>query len=106
MGQLGKAEESVKNANIRAVRGAAVEIILSDEKGTYLKDKDGKEVTTWYATALVTSNGDIQNLKIATDTASVDSDYPQLNGSTGVAEKKNGSYKVKVKITDLTVAGS
>ena len=102
VGQLTEAEESVKNANIRAVRGAAVEQILTDSK--YLTDKTGAKYTTWYAQAKVSANGEISGLQIACgDTDGADF-KTKLSDKDGLAEKADGVYTVTVKITDLTAS--
>lgn len=68
-GVLGDAQERVDDANVRAVRAAAVTKILTDEAPSgYTKDAG-----TWTATADVSSTGDITNLAIK-------------DGSTGATE--------------------
>lgn len=61
-GVLGDAQQKVDNANIRAVRAAAVTKILTD-------DSIDATAGTWTATATVNGTGDITNLDIVTGSA-------------------------------------
>ena len=99
VGALNRAEESVKNANIRAVRGMAVYAILeADTSDTNIyEDKDGKKVlkVKWEVHAQVDKTGNVVGeLKFAASpTASEDS-----------ATKTSTGYDIVVIIeaTDIT----
>jgi len=83
-GAVSEAQKTAREANVRAVRAAAVvEILTNDsvvEKGT----------NGWYAEAEVSKSGEMTNLKI---TACTDSS-PTITYPTGNAV--NGTYKVPV----------
>ncbi len=60
-GVLSDAEETVENANIRAVRGAAVAAIMTSDS---YKGQAGP----WVATAKVDGSGNVTNLKVKAGT--------------------------------------
>lgn len=80
-GVLGDAQEKVDNANIRAVRAAAVTKILTEPSPTEYSLTAGK----WTATAKVSATGDITNLEIK-DFAS--GDVEDVTTSGGVSTVK------------------
>ena len=109
VGALNEARENVKNANIRAVRGAAVTTILTEDSDAY--ETDGKLVGPWYAIGVVNSNGEISKIyvgktfdtvlaKDADNKGKYNSAAP-TNG-TSYAEEDGGSYYVSVYIGSLT----
>ena len=71
VGQLNNAENTVKDANIRAVRGTAVAAILSDADKFMKVNGDGKDAKSWTVTATVSATGDIEVTKIVAHTQSV-----------------------------------
>ena len=68
VGALNSAEDATKNANIRAVRGAAVSRILLDYDKKDASEKYiyrlGEGQTGWTVIAKVTSGGEIKSLEI------------------------------------------
>ena len=115
VGAVNKAEEATGAANVRAVRGAAVTTILSDQT-KYMSDncdydtiKDGEDGThkgetnfVWYATADITVNGEMTIKIINTEPTS--GDYANAYKKGGYEKQSNNSYKVAIKLTELTIA--
>lgn len=105
VGSINKAEENVKNANISAVRSAAVVAILEANpdpadvptaeapyKESALFNKDGSLKNEFCVTAVVTKVGDITGL---TFVATKDDSFTE----TGSAVKNDeGGYVIKVLI--------
>ncbi len=115
VGQLGKAEDSVKNANKRAVRGAAVEVILQNEKKDASTDKfdymlvngtGDTKATAWSVVAYVSSSGDIHNMTITPKATAANSEDTCEKLSADDDKGKSGEYKVTLEITDLTATGA
>ena len=96
VGSLNKAEENVKNANIRAVRGAAVVYILSaPSTDTDIYDATGAMKTTIYVQTTVSKTGEIGQLEFLSEKPTEITDTV-----TGVAKKDgNNGYTVIVSIT-------
>ena len=114
VGSLNKAENSVKDANIRTVRSTAVVAILGIEPPTtedalgkvdaiYEKKMSTDEVpkligyglkTDIYAEATVTSTGEVKDLKFIAKPEGF---------TTDTAVKKDGGYTVTVHITPADV---
>lgn len=90
-GVLGDAEEKVINANIRAVRGAAVTEILSSET-------ERVKTGPWKATATISDSGDMKTLEI-TDWASGDT---ETDADTHKPVSSGGIDTYVVKITALS----
>ena len=68
VGSLNKAEENVKNANIRAVRGAAVVYILSaPSTDTDIYDATGAMKSPIYVQTTVSKTGEIGKLEFLAD---------------------------------------
>ncbi len=101
VGALNKAETNVQNANIRAVRGIAIEYILqSDEtkdSTLYETNADGvKQLKKYFkATATVDSKGNVSNLEITAPTKG--------NEDKDSCTKTGGNYSVTVFVEELTV---
>ncbi len=105
VGQLNKAEKSVQDANIRAVRSVAVVAILNIEdpstaKNVYKTDDTGAYVLqeNIYVSADVSSTGDITNIKYEAQTSN-------WKNSTAVKNDKGG-YHVQVIVSSSEVAGT
>ncbi len=88
VGALNNAEERVKEANIRVVRGAAVTAILSEESDTYKTDKELKGPWAVYAT--VSKNGNITFIKIVVTDDKLTTKPKTSNDTSAVAD--TGSY--------------
>ena len=119
VGSLNKAEENVKNANIRAVRSVAVVAILNSEQKEAKKEDgifkaDGTLKETIYAKAYVTKTGDVVGLEFVTGQTYEDSceKYSGENlsvtvgSSNTVTIKKGEDYEVHVKITSSDISGT
>ncbi len=99
VGALGNAEKRVEDANVRAVRGAAVVAILSDDSGKLLYGNESQKLvaTYWNVNAEVNSNGNIIKLEIT----------PKLGTPEGglvdtlAANKEGDIYKVTGNIVEL-----
>ncbi len=88
-GVLGDAEEKVQNANVRAVRAAAVTKILTDETPAgYTRDAG-----SWTATAKVSATGDITTLEIKDGTT---------GATEGATKDASGAYDVVAIVHELT----
>lgn len=117
---LNKARDATESADIRAIRSTAISTILSDQS-TYLAgngcafDTDpGDGISyAWVVFATVTPKGDIQNMKIATSKATLDTVgyvdgapdgfHPATTGEREVVVEKDGTYYVSLYLTELTV---
>lgn len=104
VGQLNKAEKSVQDANIRAVRSVAVVAILniekpSEAKNVYKTDDTGAYVLyeNIYVSADVSSTGDITNIKYEAQSS---------NWKNSTAEKTDNGYHVQVIVSSSEVAGA
>ena len=105
---LQKAQKATKDANVVAVREAAVAYILTadepkgeaSEDAVYTKDGDGwKLAGPWYVYAVVDASGDITTLKIDLSKEKL-TDIGSQKANTAEADG-NGGYKVYVEIADL-----
>ncbi len=83
-GVLGDAETKVINANVRAVRGAAVTKILSDPT----MDKTGP----WLATAVVDDTGEMTSLTVVKDASAASNE--------SIPTKAADTYKVAITSVD------
>ncbi len=92
-----QAEIAVKNANLRAVRAAAVEEILTNW-ADYKMANYTDDATNWQITAKVSASGDITDLGIQPDGT------PSASPADGTAEKQSdGSYYISGMIlTQIT----
>lgn len=87
-GMLSDAQETAANANVRAVRAAAVtEILTEDSPSGWTKGAGA-----WTATATVSSTGDVSTLVIADGTT----------GTEGAVANASGGYDVTAHITSLS----
>ncbi len=104
---LNKAQTATKNANIRAVRGVAVEKILTEES----LQKSGDTIyDQWAVTAIVNGNGDITYIKITPS----DADTPtaadgkcetlDADDSSGGTGGKKGDYKITMTLIELKLS--
>lgn len=112
-----KAENATGASNVRAVRGAAVVEILSNQE-TYMIDDsayDTKKTTegsveagvtefVWYVTADVTESGELQNFKII-GTEPTTGNYATAYKGKGY-EKSGDIYRIAIKLTELDIAKS
>ncbi len=106
VGALNRAEENVEAANIRAVRGAAVEEILmnGDEKGYF--DCLGTPAKAWNVEAYVTASGEIHDMTIMPKPF-VETTTSECKKLSKADEKgKQGEYKVVLVITELDATNS
>ncbi len=104
VGALKEAEEQVKAANIRSVKGAAVASILLNDKNIETEKTNG-----WVATACVTSNGDVEHLAIKTGsggTSKVDTCKPHEGADgcgdgtdAGCGKEGDGGCTCKYRVT-------
>lgn len=107
-----KAENATGASNVRAVRGAAVVEILSNQE-TYMKDNSdydtkgseaGVTKFVWYVTADVTESGELQNFMII-GTEPTTGDYATAYQGKGY-EKSGDIYRIAIKLTELDIANS
>ncbi len=103
VGALNEAEENVKLANERAVRGAAASAILLNYEN-YKLDSETKKELGWTAVAGVTKDGDIGNLVITKVTAAgtTSCETPKTDDTT----YKDYKYKVTVYLTETDLPGT
>ncbi len=87
-GVLNGAEEKVENANVRAVRAAAVTKILTTDTPTGWTVAAG----SWTATADVSATGDITNLEIKDGTS---------GATEGATKTADGGYDVTAIVNSL-----
>ena len=97
---INDAKEATGEANVRAVRGAAVVKILKNQ-ATYLTDTYGTEgKRVWYARAEVSKSGEMSNIEIAKDEKTTEN-------YIAVSEKSynevGGKYYIQVKITETDI---
>ena len=116
VGSLNKAEENVKNANIRNVRSIAVVAILnatpdkSEDKTDTLFETTGALKNPILAQAYVTKTGDVKGLTFVQSGFSTDS-CEKVDGTKDAADitkyslKAGEDYKVQVVITPSDVTG-
>ena len=95
VGALGKAEKRVEDANVRAVRGAAVVAILSDDKLLYANEGQQMIADYWTIDAEVNSNGSITKLTIK----------PSFD-TTGEVKTAGDTLKAKKVGDGFTVTGN
>ena len=126
---INNAKKSTEDANVRAIRVAAVYEILShqdtyinenDESHTYqtVKNEGGKltfgseadaaNEFAWYITATIDSNGDITNMKIWATAQAKGDTVPEVNPNSNKFSgciTKDGNYYVQIVLTEdkLTV---
>lgn len=102
VGALDEANESVRKANIRAVKSAAIaEILLHPEKYGVISNTDGGTTNdSWLAKANVSSNGDISWVGGSANAAITAQD----SGADKCERQDNGGYYVEVFITDLDLS--
>ena len=86
-GVLSDAQERVDNANVRAVRAAAVTKILTEDSPSGYT----QSANAWTATATVSSTGDITSLSIADGTT----------GAEGAVSDGDGGYTVTAHVNSL-----
>ena len=106
VGSLNKAEKNVENANITAVREAAVTEILTSDDPDYRHVESGDELVlanAWVINAFVTVNGDIHDMTIV---ASTNGELKQatcekLKNDGDHAPGKKGEYWVYIIINEL-----
>lgn len=122
---INDAKKSTEDANVRSVRVSAVYTVLSNQE-TYMdgdnnnydiENTEGTVKYAWIATAKVTSNGDIEDLKIwkpnttaealGTNSLTDAAKYGETIASKDkkyTCEKDGGNYYISIYFTDLDVA--
>ena len=108
VGALDKAQKGVMDANKRAVRGAAVEAILMDEK-YQKKTEDSGAVTVytkWTAKAIITSNGEVKALEITCNETATKEESRKATTADKIGNPEvtatTDDYFVVINITELT----
>lgn len=112
VGALNNAEQRVGDANVRAVRGLAVEELLLNHGGdehTYETAKSSGSTTTyvfegpWLATAKVNMNGQVTELHVKVGSAFDGTGIEANSGTDGYYNKTADGYDVQVIIRELKV---
>ncbi len=101
---LNKAQERVGEANCRAIRGLAIETILSDQETYKLTGAD--KVEKWLAKATVGEDGEVDTITITADSSAAltDDDAYTAVGTNAQYKYDSGSYAVEVIIEKTDVA--
>lgn len=83
-GAIGTAEQTAKDANVRALRAAAVVEILTDDSGTL------GTTGPWSAAATITDSGEMIDLDVKVETLASDT----------IPAKPAGDYKISITSLD------
>ena len=103
VGSLNKAKEARDNANVRAVRGAAV-VYLLEHSGEAVWYSDGTKTDAkgWKVEATISSSGDITGLTIIADSAEATA-APAGYPTNGAVTESSGTFTVKLYLTNTEV---
>ena len=110
VGSLSKAQEARDNANIRAVRGAAVVYLLENTdktgEGGVWNGATADGFAGWNVTATVTASGEIKNMKI--EVGAVDTTKFLAAGKVAPAADKSekGGFDITLHIDNTEVTAN
>ncbi len=106
VGSLTKAQEARDNANIRAVRGAAVVYLLENKDNTTAWPEAGVKPSTggWEVSATVTSTGEITGMKVEYK-ASAGTGFTTKGSATPNATNSS-DFDIKLFLTNTEVTAN